>query len=158
MESGISLVECQTRNQVSPGSNPPLPIWCYRFGRLWGGWCPLSRTFSHIADYHFSFVLSLTQMLVFLSLYLMLNILFPFWPVAGSLLDLCLFVLTGLQVYRCNIYVIHRALVAHRSCAPCYFWRDSVIWRMPPSLAWVFVYICPGSFPRGCIYSGALSM
>ena len=25
MERGSSVVECRTRNQVSPGSNPPLP-------------------------------------------------------------------------------------------------------------------------------------
>ena len=25
MERGSSMVECRTRNQVSPGSNPPLP-------------------------------------------------------------------------------------------------------------------------------------
>ena len=30
VERGSSVVECRTRNQVSPGSNPPL----LRFGRL----------------------------------------------------------------------------------------------------------------------------
>ena len=30
MERGSSVVECRTRNQVSPGSNPPL----LQFGRL----------------------------------------------------------------------------------------------------------------------------
>ena len=30
MERGSSVVECRTRNQVSPGSNPPLLL----FGRL----------------------------------------------------------------------------------------------------------------------------
>ena len=50
-------------------------------------------------------------------------------------------------------------LAAHRSCTPVssgswwqgWFWRDTGVWRMPPSLLWFFdVSLCPGSFPWCC--------
>ena len=64
-------------------------------GRLWGCWCSRPRTisfFSHIADYSYAFCpLSLTQMLVFLSLYIMLSILLSILvrATAGCLFRAC---------------------------------------------------------------------
>ena len=53
MESGISVVECQTRNQGSPGSNPSANATVSVVFVVVDVPCPGPLHFSHIADYHF---------------------------------------------------------------------------------------------------------
>ena len=68
--------------------------------------CPEPFHFSHSVDYIYDFVLSLTQMLVFLSLYVMLNLL------------LSILVCAAASLFCACLVSVQPQLAAHRSCTP----------------------------------------
>ena len=88
-----------------------------------------------------TFVLSLTEMLFFLYLYVMLIILHSILVCIAA--SLCYACLVSVQVSA--PYVIGR----WQNC----LWRYPSVWRMPPSLPWFFfVSLCPVFFTLGCSF------
>ena len=79
--------------------------------------CPGPFHCSHIADY-ITFVLSLTQILVFLSLYVMLSILLSIFVCAAQV--------CSVLVWSVSMYLRHMILLAaHRRCTPL---SSDILW------------------------------
>ena len=117
--------------------------------------CPAQVHFIFLTLYiiyiYITVVLSLTQMLVLLSLYVcdVEHTSFHFGLWTSSLFCACLVSVQVSAPYAIAVSTQELHTVSSGRWQGC-FWRYPGVWRMPPSLPWFFVVsLCPGSFTWG---------